>query len=163
MKNLNKILFVSVASIGFLAASLPNIFSPKKAVAQSQFECYMITETGQRIDLSSICDTSKRIRSNRSQRVVREEVPSASTNAINNNVPIQVINDSLSGRYTNRRRIYSGISPYPYRVLPNLGQARYEFLSSLTGEYRYPQNRILGPISDPYFSGSPPIIYRYQK
>lgn len=162
MKKLNRILLVSVASIGFIGSLLPAIFSPKKVVAQSQFECYMITETGQRIDLSSICDTAKRIRSNRSQRVVKEEVSPASTNAINH-VPIQVINDSLSGRYTNRRRIYSGISPYPYRVLPNLGQARNEFLSSLTGEYHYPQNRILGPISDPYFSGSPPIIYRYQR
>ena len=162
MKNLNRILFLSVASIGFLASTLPAIFSPKKAVAQSQFECYMITEIGQRIDLSKICDASKRNRPNRSQRVVQEEGDGAEANAVNN-VPIQVINNSFPRRYRKRTRIYSGISPYPYRVIPDLGPASNKFLGSLSAEYNYPQNRILGPISDPYFSGSPVIIYRYQK
>ncbi|MGK7899488.1 MAG: hypothetical protein AB4372_39215 [Xenococcus sp. (in: cyanobacteria)] len=162
MKKLNRIFFISLASMGLLASVLPAILSPKQAVAQSQFDCYMITESGQRIDLSRICDASQRNRLNRSQRVVQEEGDDIEANAVNN-VPIQVINNSFPRSYRKRTRIYSGISPYPYRVIPNLGPASNRFLSSLTGEYNYRQNRILGPISDPYFSGSPAIIYRYQK
>ena len=171
MKKLNRILFISVASIGFLSSSLPAIFNTERAVAQSQFDCFMIDETGQYTDLSAICDASKRIRSNRTQRVVNEEGDRANADTINH-IPIQIINDSFPRRYITRIRtpseinpfrIPSGISPYPYRVLPDLGPARREFLGSLSALYNYPQNRILGPISDPYFSGSPLIIYRYRK
>ena len=162
MTKLNRILFLSIASVGFLGSSLPAILNAEKAVAQSQFECFMIDELGQYKDLSAICDASKRIRSTPSQRAVNES--GARTNASNvNNIPIQVINDSSPGRFRNRSRGYSGISPFPYRVLPNLGRASNRFLGSLSPTYNHRSNRILGPISDPYFSSSPPIIYRYYK
>ncbi len=164
MKKLNRILFISVASIGFVSSSLPAIFNVERAVAQSQFDCFMIDEIGQYTDLSAICDASKRNRLNLTERAVKKEGDSDESEAnVVNHIPIQVIDDSFPRRYRNRRRIYSGISPYPYRVIPDLGPASNKFLSSLSPTYNYLQNRILGPISDPYFSGSPPIIYRYQK
>ena len=171
MKKLNRILFISVASIGFISSSLPAIFNAERAVAQSDFDCFMIDETGQYTDLSTICDASKRVRSNRNQRVVKEKGDLANADNINY-IPIQVVNDSFPRRYVTRIRtpseinpfrIPSGISPYPYRVIPDLGPARREFLGSLSAKYHYPQNSILGPISDPYFSSSPPIIYRYRR
>ena len=162
MTKLNRILFISVASIGFVASSIPAIFNAEKAVAQSQFECFMIDELGQYTDLSAICDASKRIRANRSQRVVNESGDRDKLSNVNN-IPIQVINDSVPRRFRHRSRIDSRISPFPYRVLPDLGPASNKFLGSLSPTYNHRQNRILGPISDPYFSSSPPIIYRYYK
>ncbi len=167
MKKSNKILFVSVASIGFIASAIPAIFNPDKAVAQSQFGCYMIDEIGQRIDLSKICDASKRNRANRPPKEVNKDASQNEANVVNH-IPIQVNNDGLTRRYRRgRRRTYSsgitGISPFPYRVLPDLGPVNHRFIGALSPTYPYSQNRILGPISDPYFSSSPPIIYRYIK
>ena len=153
MKKLNRILFISVASIGFLASSLPAIFSPKKAVAQSQFDCYMITETGQRIDLSSICDAPRPVRSSRSRRV-EEERNLTRANLIDN-LPVQIIND-----YSPRR--YVTLTRNEYTIIPTRSTARNNFLDLVRSRYNNTENRIL-TISDPYFSGSPAIIYRYQK
>ena len=153
MKKLNRILLISAASIGFLASSLPTIVSPKKAVAQSQFDCYMITETGQRIDLSNICDAPRPVRSSRSRRI--EEERSLNRANLIDNLPIQIINDNSPRRYvTVTRREYS--------IIPTRSTARNDFLDLVSDRYNNTENRIL-TISDPYFSGSPPIIYRYQK
>ena len=153
MKNLNRILFFSVASIGFLVASLPAIFSPQKAVAQSQFDCYMITETGERIDLSKICDAPRPLRSSRSRRV-EEEINLSRANLVDN-PPIQIFNDNSPRRFVTLVRKESGI-------ISNRSTARDEYLDFVSDYYNNTGNRIL-TVSDPYFSGSPPIIYRYQK
>ncbi len=153
MKKLNSILFISVASIGFLAASLPDIFSPRQAVAQSQFDCYMITESGQRIDLSNICDAPRPVRSSRSRRVDEERNLTRANFA--NNPPVQIINNNSSNRYVT-------VTRKDYAFIPFRGTVRNNFLDLISDRYNNTENRIL-TISDPYFSGSPPIIYRYQK
>ncbi len=153
MKNLNRILFISVASIGFLASALPAIFSPKKAVAQSQFDCYMITETGQRIDLSAICDAPRPVRSSRSRRV--EEQRNLTRANLIGNPPIQIINDNFPRRFVTLIRNESG-------VVTNRRTIRNDFLDSVSVRYNNTGNRIL-TVSDPYFTGSPPIIYRYRR
>ena len=153
MKKLNTILFISVASVGFIASSIPAIFNPEKAVAQSQFDCYMIDETGQRIDLSEICDAPRPVRSSRSRRV-EEERNLARANLIDN-LPIQIFNDSAPRRFVTLTR-------KDFVTIRDRGTARNEFLDSIGDRYNNTGNRIL-TVSDPYFTGSPPIIYRYQK
>ncbi len=153
MKKLNRILFVSVASIGFIASSIPALFNPEKAVAQSQFDCYMIDETGQRIDLSEICDAPRPVRSSRSRRV-DEERNLARANLVDN-LPIQIFNDSSPRRFVTFTR-------KEYAVVPNRDTARNNFLDFFSDRYDNTGNRILS-VTDPYITGSPPIIYRYQK
>ena len=153
MKKLNRILFVSVASIGFIASSIPAIFNPDKAVAQSLFECYMIDETGQRIDLSEICDAPRPVRSSRSRRF-EEERNLARANLINN-PPVQIYNDSSPRRFVTFVR-------KDYAIVPNRDTARNNFLDLFSDRYNNTDKRIL-TVGDPYFTGSPPIIYRYQK
>ncbi len=167
MKKLHRVLFISVASIGFLSSSLPALFNTEKAVAQSQFDCFMIDETGQYTDLSAICDASKRIRSNGSQRavsdegIVNDEGNLANANATNN-IPIQVINDSFPSRYVTRIRRNSAT----FRARDTL---RSDFIDRENAG-AFNDFRILGPISDPYyigrptsFRGKPYVIYRYLK
>ena len=153
MKKLNRIFFISLASMGFLASVLPAILTPKKAVAQSQFDCYMITETGQRINLSNICDAPRPVRSSSSRRV-EEERNLTRANLIDN-LPIQIINNNSPRRYVTLTR-------KEYTIIPIRGTARNNFLDLVSDRYNNTGNRIL-TISDPYFSASPPIIYRYQK
>lgn len=153
MKNLNRIFFISVASIGFLAASLPAIFSPKKAVAQSQFDCYMITETGERIDLAKICDAPRPVRSSRAREA--DEQSTLNRASLVDNLPIQIINNNSPRRYVT-------ITRREYTIIPTRNIVRNGFLDLVSDRYNNTGNRIL-TISDPYFSASPPIIYRYQR
>ena len=153
MKKLNRILFVSVASIGFIASAIPAIFNPDKAVAQSLFVCYMIDETGQRIDLSEICDAPRPVRSSRSRRF-EEERNLARANLINN-PPVQIYNDSSPRKYVT-------FTSKDFVTIRDRGTARNNFLDSISDRYDNTDKRIL-TVGDPYLTGSPPIIYRYQK
>lgn len=153
MKKSNRILFISVASIGFLASLFPALFNPEKAVAQSQFECYMIDESGQRIDLSEICDAPRPIRSS-SSRVVEEEINLGRANLLDN-LPIQIINDSSPRRFVT-------LSSKDFATISERGTMRNQYLDSVSDRYNNTGNRIL-TVSDPYFSASPPIIYRYRR
>ncbi|MEM9274756.1 MAG: hypothetical protein AAGA80_17605 [Cyanobacteria bacterium P01_F01_bin.143] len=151
MKKLNSIALISLASIGFIGAMLPSILNPEKAFAQS--DCYMITGAGQYIDLSKICDAPQPVRSS-GNRVVNEERNVSNANLIDN-LPIQIINNNSPRRYVT-------VTRKSFTIIPERGTVRSNYINSVSDRYNNTGNRIL-TISDPYFSGSQPIIYRYQK
>ena len=163
MKKLHRILLISAASIGFISASLPAIFNTKKAVAQSQFDCFMIDETGKYTALSAICDASKGARSNSSQNTVSDQGNPVNANNTNN-IPIQVINDSFPSRYATRLRRNSNSTTFLSR-----DALRRQFVDRENAG-AFNNFRILGPISDPFYigrprfyRGKPYVIYRYRR
>ncbi|ELS01668.1 hypothetical protein Xen7305DRAFT_00013730 [Xenococcus sp. PCC 7305] len=151
MKKLN-ILLISLASIGFIGSLLPNLVNPEKAVAQS--DCYMVGVNGEYTDLSSICDAPRPVRSSRSRRA-SEGGNISNANVIDNLPPIQIINNNSPRRYVTLTRKNT-------TIIRHRGTIRHNFLDSISGRYNNTGNRIL-TISDPYFSGSEPIIYRYRR
>jgi len=151
MKKSNKLLFLSAASIGLIGSLLLAVLNPGKVVAQS--DCYLINENGQYIDLSNICDAPRPVSSSRSREVTQgRNITNA--NSIDN-LPIQIINNNAPRRYVT-------VTRKSYTIIPERGIVRNDFINSVSDRYNNTGNRIL-TISDPYFSGSEPIIYRYQK
>ena len=151
MKKFNKALFLSATGIGLISSLLLAAFNPGKAIAQS--ECYLIDQNGQRIDLSKICDAPRPVRS-RSSRVNEEELNLTRANLVEN-IPIQIINNNSPRRYIT-------ITRKNYTIIPDRSIVRSGFLDSVSYQYNNTENRILR-VSDPYFSGTAPIIYRYQR
>ena len=151
MKKSNKLLFLSAASISLIGSLLLAVLNPGKAAAQS--DCYLIDQSGQYIDLTNICDAPRPVSSSRS-REVREERNLTNANLVDN-LPIQIINNNAPRRYIT-------VTRKNYTIIRERGIVRNDFLNSVSDRYNNTGNRIL-TISDPYFSGSEPIIYRYRK